>query len=370
MPEVGITRVVSIPTVVVFPAPFGPEEPEDLALGHLEVEVVDRLDAVSVDLGERPRADHHAVGRRDRTPGQRSSAWSPPTPALIRASSRRRSPRRARSARRSPPRRARPPSSVMGPTQAGRSSACSHPTPSRILRNVKERRSPARRRPMPVSRPAANARSPRPAATSAGGLTGGQAEHRVEAKTVAVPASSTANAQVHHQTSSSRCSTSTMSRASTIAITPEIAEPGVVAERRLTRPSRASIRAPAGAPRRDRPEGGLHLQETSQELHGRPSPQLGRGFGRLGRIREPRKHPRDTRGARFRRPDPVLAKDIRHAARTQGRRDRARLRRAAAPVPTTWPTKSPTSARSSPPGCTATSPASRRRSRSPRGRAR
>ena len=33
VPAVGISSVISILIVVVFPAPFGPEQPEELALG-------------------------------------------------------------------------------------------------------------------------------------------------------------------------------------------------------------------------------------------------------------------------------------------------------------------------------------------------
>ena len=46
VPPVGRRSVVSIRTVVVLPAPFGPEEGIDLALGHLEVDPLDGLDLV------------------------------------------------------------------------------------------------------------------------------------------------------------------------------------------------------------------------------------------------------------------------------------------------------------------------------------
>ncbi len=42
-PLVGRTRVVSTPTVVVLPAPLGPEQPEHLALAHREAHPVDRV---------------------------------------------------------------------------------------------------------------------------------------------------------------------------------------------------------------------------------------------------------------------------------------------------------------------------------------
>ena len=40
-PEVGMTRVVSIPAVVVLPAPLGPSRPKISPGAHVEVELVD-----------------------------------------------------------------------------------------------------------------------------------------------------------------------------------------------------------------------------------------------------------------------------------------------------------------------------------------
>ena len=50
LPLVGRSKVVSILMVVVFPAPFGPQEAEDLALGNFERYVVHRSDGTVVDL--------------------------------------------------------------------------------------------------------------------------------------------------------------------------------------------------------------------------------------------------------------------------------------------------------------------------------
>ena len=65
MPPVGRSSVVSIRTVVVLPAPFGPEEGVDLALGDLEVDAVD---------GEHPVAEGalETLGPRSR-PSRESS---------------------------------------------------------------------------------------------------------------------------------------------------------------------------------------------------------------------------------------------------------------------------------------------------------
>ena len=93
-----------------------------------------------------------------------------------------------------------------------------------------------------------------------------------------------------------------------------------------------------------RPQGGLDLQETSQKLHGGPSSQVGAGFRPVDRIRPPRKHPLAAARAAFERPNRVRhAEGPTHAARTQGRRDRARLRRAASSCSTTSPTRCRTS---------------------------
>ena len=60
-----MTRVVSMPAVVVLPAPFGPEEAEDLAPEDRQVEGVDRLEVgTRVDLGQVDGADHLVVGAR------------------------------------------------------------------------------------------------------------------------------------------------------------------------------------------------------------------------------------------------------------------------------------------------------------------
>ena len=42
VPAVGLSSVARIRSVVVLPAPFGPDEAEDLALGDVEVEAGDR----------------------------------------------------------------------------------------------------------------------------------------------------------------------------------------------------------------------------------------------------------------------------------------------------------------------------------------
>ena len=41
-----------MPMAVVLPAPFGPEQREEIALVDLEVDGLERFDAVFVDLGE------------------------------------------------------------------------------------------------------------------------------------------------------------------------------------------------------------------------------------------------------------------------------------------------------------------------------
>ena len=51
LPAVGRTRPRMMRSVVVFPAPFGPEEAGDRALAHLEAQVVDR-DGLPEPLGE------------------------------------------------------------------------------------------------------------------------------------------------------------------------------------------------------------------------------------------------------------------------------------------------------------------------------
>ncbi len=57
-PDVGSTRVVSIPAVVVLPAPFGPEQPEDLPRVDLQVQVVDGCEVgARVDLRQLGGAD-------------------------------------------------------------------------------------------------------------------------------------------------------------------------------------------------------------------------------------------------------------------------------------------------------------------------
>ena len=61
-PLVGITRVVSMPAVVVLPAPFGPSRPKISPRCTVRSSVVDRLDVARVDLGELLGPDH-LVGR-------------------------------------------------------------------------------------------------------------------------------------------------------------------------------------------------------------------------------------------------------------------------------------------------------------------
>ena len=64
-PSLGSMSAVSSRTVVVLPAPFGPEQPEDLAAEHLEVHAADRP-----QLAEAPaqtgRAEHDGIGRGHR----------------------------------------------------------------------------------------------------------------------------------------------------------------------------------------------------------------------------------------------------------------------------------------------------------------
>ncbi len=64
---------ISILMVVVFPAPFGPDEPEDLPLLHGEGEVVDGVDAPAAEphleglrepLGPQDHRAHHPGGAR------------------------------------------------------------------------------------------------------------------------------------------------------------------------------------------------------------------------------------------------------------------------------------------------------------------
>ena len=77
MPPVGRSSVVSIRTVVVLPAPFGPEEAVDLALGDLEVDAVDGLDA-ALELALQPdtsiAATAGSIVRAVRVPGDATFA--------------------------------------------------------------------------------------------------------------------------------------------------------------------------------------------------------------------------------------------------------------------------------------------------------
>ena len=64
-PLVGTTRVVSMPAVVVLPAPFGPSRPKISPRSHRQVEVVDGDDVGRVELGQALGADH-LLDRRGR----------------------------------------------------------------------------------------------------------------------------------------------------------------------------------------------------------------------------------------------------------------------------------------------------------------
>ena len=59
-PPSGARRPSRISTVVVLPAPFGPEQAEDLAAGDVEVDAVDR-DEVAVALDQPADADDRIV---------------------------------------------------------------------------------------------------------------------------------------------------------------------------------------------------------------------------------------------------------------------------------------------------------------------
>lgn len=59
VPAVGFTRVVNTP-IVVFPAPFRPEEPEHLALMNIEIEAV-QCDDVAVNLAQAADLESCAV---------------------------------------------------------------------------------------------------------------------------------------------------------------------------------------------------------------------------------------------------------------------------------------------------------------------
>ena len=63
-PPSGARRPSRISTVVVLPAPLGPEQPEDLAAGDVEVDAGDGLD-VAVALGQAADADDRASLDRD-----------------------------------------------------------------------------------------------------------------------------------------------------------------------------------------------------------------------------------------------------------------------------------------------------------------
>ena len=80
MPDVGTTRVVSMPAVVVLPAPLGPSRPKISPALDVEVELVDRGEVgPRVDLGQVLGVDDRvplAAGQ----PGRRS-------PVLMRCSS-------------------------------------------------------------------------------------------------------------------------------------------------------------------------------------------------------------------------------------------------------------------------------------------
>ena len=63
----GITLVVSIPTVVVLPGPVGPEQPEDLSGLHGQVQLVDRPEVrLRVDLDQVGGADDALLDGRGR----------------------------------------------------------------------------------------------------------------------------------------------------------------------------------------------------------------------------------------------------------------------------------------------------------------
>ena len=78
-PEVGRIRSSRTRIVVVLPAPFGPEEPEDLALGDLEVEV-DDAPMLPVGLGQAFGLDDggHVTSLRRHTTG-----FSQPAPSRL-----------------------------------------------------------------------------------------------------------------------------------------------------------------------------------------------------------------------------------------------------------------------------------------------
>ena len=61
MPAVGATVDVSIPIVVDFPAPFGPEQAEHFAGRDLHVESLHGLDASGVDLPESLYHDRRCI---------------------------------------------------------------------------------------------------------------------------------------------------------------------------------------------------------------------------------------------------------------------------------------------------------------------
>ena len=52
VPAVLLTSEVTMPISVVLPAPFGPEQGEEIALLHVEVDALQGLDAILVGLGE------------------------------------------------------------------------------------------------------------------------------------------------------------------------------------------------------------------------------------------------------------------------------------------------------------------------------
>ena len=87
VPPVGRRSVVSMRTVVVLPAPFGPEEGVDLTLGDVQVDAAHGLYARLRTPSQAPelRSQPSATESRERAEGLRLVAWDEARPVEDRA---------------------------------------------------------------------------------------------------------------------------------------------------------------------------------------------------------------------------------------------------------------------------------------------
>ena len=72
VPAVLLTSEVTMPMSVVLPAPFGPEQREEIALLDVEIDALQRLDAVLVGLDEAADGERIHRARKGNTRGPRA----------------------------------------------------------------------------------------------------------------------------------------------------------------------------------------------------------------------------------------------------------------------------------------------------------